>query len=171
MILIQIVAWTIDTIQRSLYRIYTGYFIHFISIIMTPDTPYGKIIRHEVETPIIFQDDTLLIFLDYRPVSRGHALVLPIEPIDHLDDCPPELYAQLFAAVQKISKAIKQELNPKRVGIVVSGFEVPHAHIHVLPMYTGKEMKSEHDRDDSPTVPASELQDLAAKLAARYKEL
>jgi histidine triad (HIT) family protein len=104
-------------------------------------TIFSQIVDREIPAHILYEDEHTLAFLDIQPLTEGHTLVISKEPYDHIDDCPPELYAAIFSTVQKVSKLLRQRLDPIRVGLVVHGFEVPHAHVHVLPMYTGSELK------------------------------
>lgn len=105
------------------------------------ESVFTKIANKEVPAHIFYEDEATLAFLDMNPLTDGHSLVITKEPIDHLDDCPPELYSAVFNTVYKVSKHLKERLGPKRIGLVVHGFEIPHAHVHVVPMYTGHEMK------------------------------
>lgn len=105
------------------------------------ESVFTKIANKEVPAHIFYEDKDTLAFLDMNPLTDGHSLVITKQPIDHLDDCPPELYQAVFETVQKVSKHLRQKLNARRVGLVVHGLEIPHAHVHVVPMYTGHEMK------------------------------
>lgn len=104
-------------------------------------TVFEKITLRQVPAHIVYEDDTVIAFLDINPLTKGHTLVCPKKPIDHIDDCDEATYTAVFAAVQKLSKRIRQVYKPKRVGVVVHGFEIPHAHVHVVPMYTETDMK------------------------------
>ena len=104
------------------------------------DSVFSKIVKKELPAHIIYEDKNTLAFLDMNPVTKGHTLVITKQPIDHIDDCPPGLYRAVFDTVYKVSKHLKKELKPKRIAIVVHGFEIPHAHVHVVPMYKGNEL-------------------------------
>lgn len=108
---------------------------------------FTKIIKGEIPCHKVYEDDKVLAFLDINPSSKGHTLVVTKQEIDHLDDLPEELYLHVMSVVQKLSKRIKKVYNPIRVGLMVFGTEVPHAHVHVIPLYTGDEMTLV--RDDS----------------------
>ncbi len=88
----------------------------------------------------IYEDAQTIAILDINPVTKGHMLVIPKQPIDHLDDCPPDVYQAVFRTTQQMSKLIKKVFQPERVSVVVHGYEIPHAHVHVVPLYTGKEL-------------------------------
>lgn len=104
------------------------------------DSVFTKIVRKEIPAFVLYEDEQTLAFLDHNPVTEGHTLVITKQPIDHLDDCPPELHRAIFETVHKLSKHLKKKLYAKRIALVVHGEEVPHAHIHLVPMYTGKEL-------------------------------
>lgn len=123
---------------------------------------FTRIVRGEIPAPKIYEDDETFAFLDIKPLTKGHTLVIPKQEIDHLDDCPPELYQAIFDTVHKVSNHLKKQLNPKRIALVVHGLEVPHAHVHVIPLYTGEELHLA-DRDQS-LMTESELQGLAKTL-------
>ena len=71
--------------------------------------------------------------MSINPLARGHVLVVPIEEIDHWIDASPELVGHLFDVTHRIGKAQKQAFDCERVGVIIAGYEVPHAHIHVIP--------------------------------------
>ncbi len=98
-------------------------------------TIFSQIAEGTIPSHMIYGDDTTCAFLDINPVSEGHTLVIPRQEIDHLEDCPPELYVQIFGTVHKVSKRLKEIYKPERIGIIVHGFDVPHAHVHVIPIY------------------------------------
>ena len=104
-------------------------------------TIFDKIIEGTVPAHIIYQDDQTLAFLDYNPVTPGHCLVVPRQAVDHLDDCSEELYQAIFATVHRVSRLLKEKLGPERIGMVVHGYEIPHAHVHVLPIYHHDDLK------------------------------
>lgn len=124
-------------------------------------TIFSKIVDREIPAHIIYEDKDTLAFLDIQPLTEGHTLVISKEPYDHIDDCPPELYAAIFKTVQTVTKLLRVRLSPKRVGLVAHGFDVPHAHVHVVPMYKGDELKLA-DRDNNSF--KGNLSDTAKKL-------
>lgn len=96
---------------------------------------FTKIIKGEIPSHKIFEDDKSLAFLDINPFTAGHTLVIPKVQVDHLWDADDELYEHLMSVAKKVAGRIRSVIDPPRVGILVEGFEVPHAHIHVFPMY------------------------------------
>lgn len=101
---------------------------------------FTKIINGEIPAHKVYEDDLVLAFLDIQPSSKGHTLVVPKQEIDHFDNLPDELYQHLMLVSKRIAKQIKTVYSPLRVGMMVFGTEVPHAHVHLIPLYTGQEM-------------------------------
>ncbi|MDR2854444.1 MAG: HIT family protein [Prevotellaceae bacterium] len=95
---------------------------------------FTKIVNGEIPSYSIAEDDRFFAFLDINPVSKGHCLVIPKQETDYLFDLDPALLGDLIKFAQKIAKALKQAIDCKRVGVAVMGLEVPHAHIHLVPM-------------------------------------
>jgi histidine triad (HIT) family protein len=82
----------------------------------------------------IFEDDRIIAFMDIRPVRRGQALIIPREHIDHFSDLPDDLAVHIFRAGQQLARVMRIAMTPARVGTVVHGFGVPHAHLVVIPL-------------------------------------
>ncbi len=96
-------------------------------------TIFTRIISGEIPGTFVHRDDQCVVFLSVNPLAPGHALVVPIAEIDHWIDVPTDLAAHLFAVAQRIGKAQQAALHCERVGLIIAGYEVPHAHIHVVP--------------------------------------
>jgi len=97
-------------------------------------TIFTKIVNKEISCHLIKEDDRFLAFLDLMPLVEGHVLVIPKQEIDHIFDLEPELLGDLMKFAQTIAPAIKKAIPCKRVGVAVIGLEVPHAHVHLVPM-------------------------------------
>lgn len=97
-------------------------------------TIFTKIIQREIPAYIVAEDEKNIAFLDISPLSLGHTLVVPKTEVDYLFDLPTEDYISLWNFVQQVSKAIDKVSSAKRVGVAVIGLEVPHAHIHLVPI-------------------------------------
>ena len=95
---------------------------------------YTRIIDGEIPGRFIWQDDVCVSFLDIRPLARGHALVVPREEIDQWTDLDASTVAHLTGVAHTVGNAQKDLLSPARIGLMIAGFEVPHVHIHVVPM-------------------------------------
>ena len=112
-------------------RYFPGYiFITFIGMASI----FTRIIRGEIPCYKIAESDTFLAFLDINPLSRGHTLVIPKQETDYYFDLDDDLIAEMQVFSKKIARAIEKVMECKRVGVVVLGLEVPHAHIHLIPI-------------------------------------
>lgn len=97
-------------------------------------TIFTRIIDGEIPGTFVFRDDRCVVFLSINPLAHGHALVVPIDEIGHWIDVPADLHAHLFDVARIIGQAQQAAFSPNRVGLIVAGFEVPHTHIHVVPI-------------------------------------
>jgi histidine triad (HIT) family protein len=129
---------------------------------------FSRIIAGELPGRFVWKDDRAVAFLSIAPMMPGHTLVVPREDVDHWIDLDPDLTAHLFQVAQQIGKAQQLEWNPARVGVLIMGEEVPHAHIHVVPVNSPAELSFAHV-DTSPDRAA--LDDAAARIRARLREL
>lgn len=101
---------------------------------------FSKIIAGEIPCYKIAENDQYFAFLDVFPCAVGHVLVVPKQEIDYLFDLSDELYAGLMAFAKQIEPAIRKAVPCKRVGVAVIGLEVPHAHVHLIPMNNMSDM-------------------------------
>ena len=97
---------------------------------------FTKIINGEIPCYKIAENEHCLAFLDIMPRTKGHVLVVPKKEVDQLFDLPDEDYNELMKFSKKVANAIKTTLSCKRVAVVVLGLDVPHAHIHLIPLET-----------------------------------
>jgi len=95
---------------------------------------FTKIINGELPCHKVAEDNNYLAFLDINPLARGHTLVIPKKEVDYIFDLDDENYKGLFLFAKKVAKGIDLAVECKRVGIAVLGLEVPHAHIHLVPV-------------------------------------
>jgi histidine triad (HIT) family protein len=95
---------------------------------------FSKIVQGEIPCHKIAEDDQFLAFLDVMPLVEGHTLVIPKHEIDYIFDLDPEVLAGLMKFAQRIAPAIKKAIPCKRIGVAVIGLEVPHAHVHLVPL-------------------------------------
>jgi len=101
---------------------------------------FTMIIEGDLPGTFVWKDDQCVAFMSINPISHGHTLVVPRAEIDHWIDVPSDLQRHLFEVAGKIGVAQKQAFNTQRVGMVIAGFEVPHTHIHLIPMDTMADM-------------------------------
>jgi histidine triad (HIT) family protein len=95
---------------------------------------FSKIISKEIPSYTIAETENCIAFLDIMPLVHGHVLVVPKKEIDYVFDIDDNLLSELIVLSKKISKAIKKSVTCKRIGVAIIGLEVPHAHIHLVPM-------------------------------------
>ena len=106
---------------------------------------FTKIVNGEISAYKIAEDDNYLAFLDVNPNAKGHTLCIPKQEIDKIFDMDDELYLGLMKFSKKIAIALEKTVPCKRVGMAVVGLEVPHAHVHLIPLNHMDEMRF-HDK-------------------------
>ena len=129
---------------------------------------FTRIIEGELPGAFVWNDDTVVAFLSIAPMMPGHTLVVPRQEVDHWIDLDPDLAAHLFEVAQWIGKAQDAEWHPRRVGVLIVGEEVPHTHLHVVPINSPNELTFAH-ADASPA--AGSIDDAAQRIRARLREL
>jgi len=107
---------------------------------------FSKIVKDEIPSFKIHDDDDFLAFLDVYPLQKGHTLVIPKKQTDYIFDIDSEEYLNLWNFAKIIAKAMKKVIKCKRVSIVVIGLEVPHAHIHLIPINSIEEINFEQPK-------------------------
>lgn len=126
-------------------------------------TIFTKIIQGEIPCYKVAENDTHIAFLDINPIAEGHTLVVPKKEIDYLFDLPDDLLGETMIFAKKIAEAIDKSLKPIRTGIIVEGLEVPHAHIHLVPVYRENQELSLRNKAD---VSADRMEKIAEIIAA-----
>lgn len=99
-------------------------------------TIFTKIINGDIPSHKIAEDEHHFSFLDINPIAEGHTLVVPKKETDYFFDLSQQEIDRMMAFAKKVATGIDQALEPLRTGIIVQGLEVPHAHIHLIPLYT-----------------------------------
>lgn len=107
---------------------------------------FTKIVNGEIPCHKILEDDRFLAFLDVMPLVEGHTLVIPKQEVDYIFDLEPELLGDLIKFAQKVAPAIKKAIPCKRIGVTVIGLEVPHAHVHLVPMNRMADMNFSNEK-------------------------
>jgi len=100
------------------------------------DSIFTKIIKGEIPSYKIAEDDRFIAFLDVFPIKKGHTLVVPKAQIDYLFDLDDSLLSDLMIFAKKVAQKMERAISCERIGIAVIGLEVPHAHIHLVPLDT-----------------------------------
>lgn len=96
-------------------------------------TLFSRILSGELPARFVFRDDRSAAFLSTHPLRPGHTLVVPVEPFEHWIDLPQDLLEHLMRTAQRVGKALAHAFPSKKVGVILSGFEVPHVHVHLVP--------------------------------------
>lgn len=118
---------------------------------------FTKIINREIPCYKIAEDDNFLAFLDVNPNAKGHTLCIPKQEINKIFDIEDDLYLGLMAFSKKIAVALEKTVPCKRIGMAVIGLEVPHAHVHLIPLNEMDEMRFQN----KVTLTKEEFEELA----------
>lgn len=129
---------------------------------------FTRIIKGELPGRFVWRDDKAVAFMEIAPMKAGHTLVVPIQEIDHWLDLDSDLATHLFAVAHAIGRAQMAAFSPKRVGLLIAGLEVPHCHLHVVPIQREKEL-SFANSDAGATSEA--LDDAAERLRDALRDL
>ena len=130
-------------------------------------TIFSKIISREIPGHIVAEDDRFIAFLDIMPLVVGHVLVVPKKETDYIFDIDDNSLAAITVFAKKVAHAIKKVVPCKRIGVAVIGLEVPHAHIHLVPMNTVGDLNFSRPKL-KPT--QEELIEVTTKIRKAYEE-
>lgn len=119
---------------------------------------FSRIIAGEIPCYKVAEDDNYFAFLDINPVAKGHTLVIPKHEVDYVFDLEDAEYAGLMQFAKKVAKALKHTMPCKRIGVAVMGLEVPHAHIHLVPINKESDMNFFKEK---LSLPAEEMAEIA----------
>ena len=128
-------------------------------------TIFTKIINGEIPCHKIAEDENFLAFLDVAPLAIGHTLVIPKKEIDYIFNIDDDLFSGLHLFSKKVAKAIEKAIPCKRIGVAVIGLEVPHAHIHLIPLQTVQDINFSRTK---MTVSKEVLEETAAKIIRQF---
>lgn len=101
---------------------------------MSVPSVFSRIIAGEFPGTFVWRDEQCVAFMSINPLTHGHVLVVPIEEVDRWDELPVPLAAHVFAVAHRLAGAIRASFGSERVGMIIAGFEVAHAHIHLIPV-------------------------------------
>jgi len=128
---------------------------------------FTKIIKGDIPSYKVAEDENYYAFLDINPLAIGHTLVIPKKEVDYIFDLDEQSYSGLMAFTRKVAAAIEKVVDCKRIGMVVYGMDVPHAHVHLIPLHgTGNEINFKNPRVD---LSADEFGDLADSILNHMK--
>ena len=125
---------------------------------------FSKIVSGEIPSFKIMEDENYLAFLDITPIATGHVLVIPKLEVDYIFNMEDELYKGLFLFAKKVAPAIERAIPCKKIGVAIIGLEVPHAHIHLVPLQTVGDINFEKPK---MKVDQAELKAPADKIVAQ----
>lgn len=129
------------------------------------DSVFTKIIKKEISSHTVYEDSDVIAFLDINPIKMGHTLVVPKKQIDYIFDLDNDDYNKLWTTTKKIANGLRKSVVCRRVGISVVGFEVPHCHIHLIPINTISDMSFDNIYDYN----SSEMTDIAERIRKNIK--
>lgn len=128
-------------------------------------TLFSRIAAGEIPCHKVAEDEKNFAFLDINPVGEGHVLCIPKKEVDYLFEMEEDDYVALQLFARRVARAIYKAIPCRKVGVTVIGLEVPHAHIHLVPLTKEGDMDFKHKM----TLPAERLQEIAAAIAACYE--
>lgn len=128
---------------------------------MSEPSIFTKIVTGELPSHKVYEDESTLAFLNITPSHPGHTLVIPKKQVDQYIDLDDETYEQLWRTVKKVASRLRDVMGTERVGVVISGVDVPHAHVHLIPFDKGQLLKTDQK---NPVADSSQLAEIAAKL-------
>jgi len=123
---------------------------------------FSRIAAGEIPSYKVAENEDFFAFLDINPLAKGHVLVIPKQEIDYIFDIEDEMYKNLWLFAMKVAKAVKQIVPCIKVGVAVIGLEVPHAHIHLVPLNTMDDINFSRPK---LTFPADEMKELAEQIS------
>lgn len=130
-------------------------------------TIFSRIIKGEIPCYKVAESDRFFAFLDINPLAEGHTLVVPKKETDYIFDLSDEEYTALLLFAKRVAAAIEKTIPCKRVGMAVIGLEVPHAHIHLVPIGEEKDM---YFSKKKLSLPPERMEDIAKSVASAFRE-
>ena len=128
------------------------------------DSVFTKIINKEYSCHLVDEDQFNIAFMDIRPIKKGHVLVVPKKQVNYLFDLNKEEYQSLWAFVRIVAKGLKKSVNCNRIGVSVIGFEVPHAHVHLVPINSIEDMSFSKSFNSNETELSKLSRDISKKI-------
>ena len=127
---------------------------------------FTRIIKGEIPCYKIAEDENFFAFLDINPLKKGHTLVVPKTEVDYIFDLEKDTLAGMMVFSQKIARAIEKVVACNRIGVVVLGLEVPHAHIHLIPIDSEADVRFSNPR---VKLTEEEFRDIASRISSEIK--
>ncbi len=130
-------------------------------------TIFSKIVAGQIPCYKVAEDEHYLAFLDINPLAKGHTLVIPKKEVDYLFDLDDDTYTGLMVFARKVAKGLKLAIDCKRVGVAVLGMEVPHAHIHLIPLKNESDMNFSNPK---LSISGDKMTEIAFKISSQIAE-
>lgn len=127
---------------------------------------FTRIVNGEIPSYKVAESENFYAFLDISPLAQGHTLVIPKKETDYIFDIEDQEYKELFLFAKKVAAAIKKSIPCKRVGVAVLGMEVPHAHIHLVPMQSEGDMDF---RKEKLSLTPDTFKEIAEKISSSFE--
>ena len=125
---------------------------------------FTKIVSGEIPCYKIAEDENFLAFLDVNPNAKGHTLCIPKQEINKIFDMEEDLYMNLMAFSRKVAKALEKTIDCKRVGVAVIGLEVPHVHVHLIPLHDMDDMRFQR----KVSLSSEEFENIAKEISLNF---
>jgi len=129
---------------------------------------FTKIVNREIPANIVAENDQYIAFLDIQPLAEGHTLVIPKKEIDYLFDLDDDQLSGMMVFAKKVAHAIEKSVPCKRIGVAVIGLEVPHAHIHLIPIQSIADINFSRPK---LKLPKEKMDAIAEKISANFKSI
>lgn len=129
------------------------------------ETIFSKIVKGEIPSYKVAENDKYYAFLDIEPVQKGHTLVIPKKEVDYIFDIDDEDLGEYMIFAKRVARAIKQVIPCKKIGMAVIGLDVNHAHIHLIPMNVGGDMNFKN----TYKFPDEEMKECAKLIASKFE--
>ena len=126
---------------------------------------FSRIVAGEIPSYKVAEDDKHYAFLDINPVAEGHVLVIPKKEVDYIFDLTDTELAELMVFTKRVAAAIKEAIPCRKVGMAVLGLEVPHAHVHLIPLNSEGDMNFSHKK----TIAPGRMTEIASAIAGFFK--
>lgn len=129
-------------------------------------TIFSRIIAGEIPCYKVAENDDFFAFLDINPLAKGHTLVVPKKEEDYIFDLDDKLLGEMMVFAKQVAKALKKAISCKRVGVAVIGMEVPHAHIHLVPITQETDINFSNPKQKFSS---EEFKEIAASIAVKFE--
>jgi len=129
---------------------------------------FCQIAQKKVQDFVFWEDEDFIAFLDANPAKPGHCMIIPKKHTDYFFDLDDELYLKLFKVAKKLSEPLRKAMDAKRIGLAVVGFDVPHAHLHLIPLHGSNEL---FDPKKFTRAKPEELKEIQNKLIKEFNSL